>query len=50
MNTTRQPSPAFTNLELKLLNVVQWLLVGFALFCLVGATMLITLTPEAWPL
>lgn len=39
-----------TSLETKLLIAAQWLLTGFGIFCLVGAAMLISLTPEAWPL
>jgi len=41
------PTTAHTT---KLLIVAQWALTGFGLFCLVGAAVVITLTPEAWPL
>jgi hypothetical protein len=34
----------------KLLLAAQWALTGFGLFCLVGAVVVIALTPEAWPL
>ncbi|WEE79732.1 hypothetical protein LZ683_10395 [Comamonas testosteroni] len=34
----------------KLLIAAQWALTGFGLFCLVGAAVVIALTPEAWPL
>ncbi|WP_207384589.1 hypothetical protein, partial [Comamonas thiooxydans] len=34
----------------KLLLAAQWALTGFGLFCLVGAAVVIALTPEAWPL
>ena len=33
-----------------LLIAVQWLLTAVGIFCLVGAVMVIALTPEAWPL
>ena len=33
-----------------LLIAAQWLLTAFGIFCLVGAVMVIALTPEAWPL
>jgi hypothetical protein len=39
--------PAHTT---KLLIAAQWALTGFGLFCLVGAAVVIALTPEAWPL
>jgi hypothetical protein len=38
--------PAHTT---KLLIAAQWALTGFGLFCLVGAAVVIALTPEAWP-
>jgi len=38
-----------TSLETKMLIAAQWLLTGFGIFCLVGAVVLMTLTPEAWP-
>jgi len=41
------PSPAHTT---KLLLAAQWALTCFGLFCLVGAAVVIALTPEAWPL
>ena len=34
----------------KLLLAAQWALTGFGLFCLVGAVVVMALTPEAWPL
>lgn len=34
----------------KLLLAAQWALTGLGLFCLVGAAVVIALTPEAWPL
>ena len=34
----------------KLLIAAQWALTGFGLFCLVGAAVIMALTPEAWPL
>ncbi|MDH1477756.1 MULTISPECIES: hypothetical protein [Comamonas] len=34
----------------KLLLAAQWTLTGFGLFCLVGAAVVMALTPEAWPL
>lgn len=37
-------------LDSKLLIAAQWLLAGLGIFCLVGAVMIIALTPEAWPL
>ncbi|BDR10704.1 hypothetical protein CTR2_R40420 [Comamonas thiooxydans] len=33
----------------KLLIAAQWALTGLGLFCLVGAVVVMTLTPEAWP-
>lgn len=33
-----------------LLIALQWALTAFGLFCLVGAAVIIALTPEAWPL
>jgi hypothetical protein len=33
----------------KLLIAAQWALTGFGLFCLVGAAVIMALTPEAWP-
>ncbi|EFI61308.1 MULTISPECIES: hypothetical protein [Comamonas] len=33
-----------------LLLAAQWGLTVFGLFCLVGAAVVIALTPEAWPL
>ncbi len=33
----------------KLLIALQWALTFFGLFCLVGAAVVIALTPEAWP-
>ncbi|GAO73345.1 cobalamin synthase [Comamonas sp. E6] len=33
----------------KLLMALQWALTGFGLFCLVGAVVVMALTPEAWP-
>ena len=33
----------------KLLIAAQWALTGFGLFCLVGAVVVMALTPEAWP-
>jgi len=33
----------------KLLLAAQWALTGFGLFCLVGAVVVVALTPEAWP-
>lgn len=41
------PSPTRTT---KLLLAAQWALTGFGLFCLVGAAVVMALTPEAWPL
>lgn len=32
------------------LLAAQWALTGIGLFCLVGAAVVMTLTPEAWPL
>ncbi|MGB6097676.1 hypothetical protein [Comamonas testosteroni] len=32
------------------LLAAQWALTGLGLFCLVGAAVVIALTPEAWPL
>ena len=40
------PSTAHTP---QLLLAAQRALTGFGLFCLVGAVMLMALTPEAWP-
>ncbi len=34
----------------KLLLAAQGALTGLGLFCLVGAVVVIALTPEAWPL
>ena len=34
----------------KLLIALQWALTLFGLFCLIGVAVVITLTPEAWPL
>ncbi|KGH31576.1 hypothetical protein [Comamonas testosteroni] len=34
----------------KLLIAAQWALTGLSLFCLVGAAMVMALTPEAWPI
>lgn len=34
----------------KLLLAAQWALTVFGLFCLVGAAVVMALTPEAWPL
>jgi len=42
------PAPA-TAPTTKLLIAAQWALTGLGLFCLVGATVVIALTPEAWP-
>ena len=33
----------------KPLIAAQWALTGFGLFCLVGAVVVMALTPEAWP-
>ena len=41
------PSTAHTT---KPLIAAQWALTGFGLFCLVGAAVIMALTPEAWPL
>jgi hypothetical protein len=43
------PSPSTTPTT-KLLLAAQWALTGFGLFCLIGAAVVIALTPEAWPL
>ncbi len=40
------PTTAHTT---KLLLAAQWVLTGFGLFCLVGAVVVMALTPEAWP-
>ena len=37
-------------LDSKLLIAAQWLLAVLGIFCLVGAVIIIALTPEAWPL
>lgn len=42
-------APATTTTT-KLLLAAQWALTGLGLFCLVGAVVVIALTPEAWPL
>ena len=42
-------TPATTSTT-KLLLAAQWALTGFGLFCLVGAAVVIALTPEAWSL
>ena len=34
----------------RLLLAAQWTLTDIGLFCLVGAAVVMTLTPEAWPL
>ena len=34
----------------KLLLAAHWALTGLGLFCLVGAAVVMALTPEAWPL
>jgi hypothetical protein len=34
----------------KRLLAAQWVLTGFGLFCLVGAAVVMALTPEAWPI
>lgn len=41
-------TPSTTHTK-KLLFAAQWALTGFGLFCLVGAAVVIALTPEAWP-
>ncbi|MGE8444540.1 MAG: hypothetical protein ACN6OS_23510, partial [Comamonas testosteroni] len=41
------PSPAHTTM---LLLAAQWTLTCLGLFCLVGAAVVMALTPEAWPL
>lgn len=33
-----------------LLIALQWALTAFGLFCLVGAAVIIALTPDAWPM
>jgi len=33
----------------KLLIALQWALTLFGFFCLVGAAVVMALTPEAWP-
>ncbi len=33
----------------KLLIALQWALTLFGLFCLIGAAVVMALTPEAWP-
>ncbi|KGG86683.1 hypothetical protein [Comamonas thiooxydans] len=43
-------SPPTTNLSTKLLVAAQWALTGFGLFCLVGAAVVMALTPDAWPM
>ena len=42
-------APATTTTT-KLLLAAQWALTALGLFCLVGAVVVIALTPEAWPL
>jgi hypothetical protein len=44
------PAPDRPDPGTKLLLAAQWALTGFGLFCLVGAAVVIALTPEAWPL
>ena len=43
-------SPPATTSTTKLLIAAQWALTGLGLFCLVGAVVVMALTPEAWPL
>ncbi|TYK68580.1 hypothetical protein FSY45_27390 [Comamonas sp. Z1] len=45
-----RPAPDRPDPGTKLLLAAQWALTGFGLFCLVGAAVVIALTPEAWPL
>lgn len=45
MHSSRTTTPA----TMPLL-AAQWALTVLGLFCLVGATVVIVLTPEAWPL
>lgn len=45
-----RPGPALTSHQTKILRAIQWGLTGFGIFCLVGAAVVIALTPEAWPL
>ena len=42
------PAPA-TAPTTKLLIAAQWALTGLGLFFLVGAAVVMALTPEAWP-
>ncbi|MPT10955.1 MAG: hypothetical protein E2578_13045 [Comamonas sp.] len=46
----RRPTPDRASIGTKLLIALQWALTLFGFFCLVGAAVVIALTPEAWPL
>ncbi|TYK73605.1 hypothetical protein FSY59_03120 [Comamonas sp. Z3] len=34
----------------KLLVAAQWALIGFSIFCLIGAAVVMALTVDAWPM
>ena len=44
------PAPARPKLGTKLLIAAQWGLTVLGIFCLVGAAVVIAITPSAWPL
>ena len=41
--------PAITPATKRLL-AAQWALTGFGLFCLVGVAVVMSMTPDAWPM
>lgn len=43
---TSGPAPARTGLETRLLIALQWLLTLFGFFCLIGAAVVMVLTPD----
>ena len=45
-----RPAPDRAGAGTKLLIALQWALTLFGLFCLIGAAVVMALTPEAWPL
>ena len=47
---TGRPAPHRPSTRIQLLIAAQWLLTLFGIFCLIGAAVVIALTPEAWPL
>lgn len=45
-----RPAAHRPSTRIQLLIAAQWLLTLFGIFCLIGAAVVIALTPEAWPL